>query len=154
MPSTSAGVWTAGPPLPSRADEIASDMIVTFKPALAYASPEMVSLAPGLAELELRPIVNGALALAGTALGVVTAAPPDVAASAAGAATRAVAAIAPMPASLRDEMRERGLGDIEISLRFRGGRLRDRRFCGGPHGLTGARRGRPYAGTAFRLRHY
>src|ERR1700733_7447955 len=153
MPSTSAGVWTAGPPLPSRADEIASDMIVTFKPALAYASPEMVSLAPGLAELELRPIVNGALALAGTALGV-AAAPPDVAASAAGAAARAVAAMAPMPASLRDETRERELANIGISVRFRGGRLRDRRFCGGPHGLTGARRGRPYAGTAFRLRHY
>ena len=33
------------------ADAIALDTIVRFRPALAYASPEMVSFAPGLTEL-------------------------------------------------------------------------------------------------------
>ena len=99
MPSTSAGVWTAGTPLTVRDDMIALDRIVTFRPALAYASPEMVSFAPGLTVVELRPIVNGAL-FATCAAGA-AAAPPDVAASAAGAAARAVAAIAPIAGELQ-----------------------------------------------------
>src|SRR5580693_2923749 len=113
MPSTSAGVWTAGSPLTVRADEIARDRIVTFRPALAYARPEMVSFAPGLTVFELRPIVNGVL-VAACAAGV-TAAPPDVAASAVGAAASEVAAIATTPASLRGEIRER-LGNIGVSV--------------------------------------
>ena len=88
-----------------RADAIASDTIVRFRPALAYASPEMVSLAPGLTVVELRPIVNGELFV--TCAAGATGAPPDDAASAAGAAARAVAAMAPIPASLRGEIRER-----------------------------------------------
>ena len=82
-----------------RADAIASDTIVRFRPALANASPEIVTLAPGLTVVELRPIVNGELFV--TCAAGATGAPPDDAASAAGAAARAVAAMAPMPASLR-----------------------------------------------------
>src|SRR5215469_12882122 len=102
MPSTSAGVWTAGTPLTVRAEAIASDVIVRFKPARAYASPDTVSCAPGFTVVALRPIVNGALFVTCAAAG--TAAPPEAEASAAGAAARAAAAIAPTPASLRGEM--------------------------------------------------
>src|SRR5579884_1106275 len=80
----------------------------------------MVSLAPGLTEFELRPIVNGVLTFAATAFGV-TGAPPVVAASAVGAAARAVAAMAPRPASLKGETREREWLNIGISVRFDGG---------------------------------
>lgn len=94
---------------------------MSFNPALANASPEIVSLAPGVTVVELRPIVNGKLFVTCAAADV-TGAPPDDAASAVGAAARAVAAMAPMLASLRDDRRA-GLGNIEISVRFRGERL-------------------------------
>src|ERR1700759_646284 len=105
MPSTSAGVWTAGTPLTVRADANASDVIVRFKPALAYASPETVSFAPGLSVVERPPIVNGALFVTCEGTGA-TGAPPDVAASAVGAAAIAAAAATPMQASLRVEIRD------------------------------------------------
>src|SRR5215469_10821863 len=101
MPSTSAGVWTAGTPLTVRAEAIASDVIVRFKPARAYASPDTVSRAPGFTVVALRPIVNGALFV--TCAGGATAAPPEDDASAAGAAASAAAAITPMLASLTGE---------------------------------------------------
>src|ERR1700759_2414158 len=152
MPPTSAGVWTAGMPFTVCPDMIASDRIVRFRPALAYASPEMVSLAPGLTVVALRPIVNGALTFAGTAFAG-TAAPPDVAASAAGAPARAVAAIAPTAASLRDEGHA-VLGNIGISIRVRGERLGGRRLSGAPDNPSGAAHRRPYPATTLRLRHY
>src|ERR1700733_2263664 len=115
MPSTSAGVWTAGMPFTSRADEIALDRMVRFVPALAYASPEMSSFAPGCTVVALRPIVNGELCAA-CAVSDGTGAPPDVAARAVGATARAVAAMAPIPATLKEEIRERDVGIIVVSI--------------------------------------
>ena len=53
MPSTSAGVWTAGIPATARDEAIASDVIVRFRPALAYASPEMVKAAEARGDFEV-----------------------------------------------------------------------------------------------------
>src|ERR1700729_3892600 len=110
MPSTSAGVWTAGTPPTVRADAIALEVMVRFRPARAKASPDTVIFWPGLTVVALRPMVNGALLAC--AMAGVTGAPPDVAARADGAPARAVAAIAPTPASLRGEMRKRDWGNM------------------------------------------
>src|ERR1700721_2920418 len=112
MPSTRAGVWTAGMPATAREDEMAGDMTVRFLPALAYASPEIVIFWPGVTVLELTPRVNGALFTC--AAEPVTEAPPEVAANETGATARAVIAMAPTPASFA--MRE--LNDIGISFAF------------------------------------
>src|ERR1700733_2347127 len=147
MPSTSAGVCTAGTPLTERDEEIALDVIVRFSPARAYASPEMVSFAPGFTVVALRPIVNGAL-LATFAEAGVAAAPPDVAASAAGAPAKAVAASAPMPASLKEEIREREW-NIGVSVCFTGLFLRGRRVFSDPHRPNTGRPCHPYPATAL-----
>ena len=89
---------TAGIPDTLREDEIARDMIVRFSPARAYASPEIVIFWPGLTVEALTPSVNGALLA--VAAEAAAGAPPEVAASVVGAATKAVAAMAPTPAQL------------------------------------------------------
>ena len=113
-------------PLTVRADAIASDRIVTFSPARAYASPEIVSFAPGFTVVALRPIVNGELFVTWAMAGEI-AAPPFVAASAVGATARAVAAMTPMPASLRDEVM--GLVNIGISVSELGAWMADAFLC-------------------------
>src|SRR5579875_551798 len=110
MPSTSAGVVTTGIPFTTRADAIASDMMVSVSPARALARPEMVTRWAGLTVVSLNPIVNGAL-LIWTAAGV-TGAPPEDAASAPGAVARPMAAMAARLA------RRRGRQRIDIGISF------------------------------------